>query len=273
MAKVVVEIGGKQVVYDECTKSWSYDSVAKDLVEKVNPQLAEEVTQFVEKDLVAYKERIAKEEADKRAQAVAVRVAELGKFKSEVLPLVQGYEVSFPSVDILYNTVKSITIKKCGIHSEVTYDSMVYDSKGWRSHKTDKVWVRLFEYKRIKFATLEGAIENAIKCIDEKSKQADKDAQIAKTSEEKRQNMQEVLKENGIDFKVDSRWVNDSCRRGHGYESKTNMAEVVVKSGIVVNAPVFDTEGKIMMGRITITGQYTTEQFNQIVTLVKEIGG
>ncbi len=263
----------KEVTYNTKTEKWAYDGVQEDIVRKLNPELAQQVASVLTKEVKEYQDRIKKEEAEQKAKEFEAKKQQLEQFKAEVTPLIpEGFETRFielKSDSFYFHDVQGFTIKKGNVDATIRFDDRV-SGQGYYSKKTELVWERSFDYKHQRFATLEKAIKNACTKIDEKLEQYKQEQQILDKQNEKRKGLAKQLKEFGIDLVVDAKWHHGY--RGHGYEEKTERAKIDIRKDITVKGDIgHSPSGKIEIGRITITGEYTIEQFNQVARLIREI--
>lgn len=274
------QYNSKEITYYVKSQTWTYDGVAEDIVRKVNQKLAEEITAILNAKVTEYKDRIKREDDERKEIEYNARVEKQEAFKLKVNPLIpEGFTAIYPEPhkDTWIYKSEYVTIKKSDIEATIDYDNYVSGDRSWRSHSTNLPWVRQFKYKKQRFGTLEKAITNACKCIDEENEHIKTQAEYKSKEDNKHLEISNALKKIGINFYVTSKWVFNGR---HGYESKKDTASILIKGSdketysdkvAVLGFVTSINTKKLIINDIKITGKFTPEQFKQIAELVKQI--
>lgn len=162
------DFNGKKVIAKN-EDSWTLNGVDIDTIKKLDNAMASNIIQHI----LELKKQKEKEE---RAKYHIL----YHNFKQEVEKYVDSskYDVKFLDESLIdkeefYNFVNNIRkvtiyIKDKRIYFEVYYDNKVYGQGDWYSHSTSKVWIKDYDYKKVRYATLEKAIKAGIKNLEEK---------------------------------------------------------------------------------------------------------
>jgi len=135
------------IIYGET--SWKWDGFQRGAVERLAPGKAGEI------------DKLAKKEADKQAKELQ---AKKDKEQKEFQALVD--KIKSDDFDVVYGKGRAMTLKKGGVSASIDHEDKVWD--GWSSHTTNKPWRLYFNYKTVRYATLNNAINKAAKKIDQK---------------------------------------------------------------------------------------------------------
>lgn len=194
------KFAGKTVIVTSDT--WTYGNFTREQVNEINPETATKIGK-----LVAI-ERRKKESKEKRAL-----LSLLSEFRVKVLDLVPlEYEValradSMDKKDLVFSDIQQATISKDyknnNLYFRIEYNDRAYSSGDWHSHTANSPWTMNYDYKTIRYKTLEKLVTKGLEKLKDAEETIDQNIVVARR---KNQKIALMSKELGYSVDKDTRW-------------------------------------------------------------------
>lgn len=253
MAKIEFTYKGKTVKVDTYTKDWTLDEITSGIVRTLTPEQHEEITDLIPQEIEKYnkKEEEAKKQREEEQKKEAERLVK--EFSEKLTGKIPGdFEIKVCQENDFY-------ITKDKVDAGIRYSDRVFSDRDYYGHKTDRPWVVRFNYRDRRFATIEQAINNAVKNIEEKL--AQREANKKREEEKNKNNQQQIeeMKNHEIKLTINKKFHRDAYSH-RGYEYEEAEASKGILTGILT--------GKNKIGRVRIIGEVTPEQFSKIADIL-----
>jgi len=272
--KIEIELDQKKVVYDTRSETWTWDGIKEEAVKKLNPKKHEEIREILEKEVKEFQEKLKREEEERRQKKIEENRKTIEEFKKKVTPMIdKKYTLTFGEPDgwMSYH-LNFVRIERNKVDAELYYDGTVMPRDCWRPQKTGKPWVVDFDYKKIRYATIEKAIKKACERIEEKIEQNQEKLKEKQAFENKNMEMAEELKKHGIGLVVEKEGRGYGRHRNY-YDTRTAIVKIKDKeeggySEVKLKGHAYSSKGKIEVNGIKITGKFTPEQVKKLADTI-----
>jgi len=193
--EIKFQFAGKEVVV--IGDSWKYGDFAKAQVEALNPGVATKINQLVSAKLVSIKQ--AEQESLKALfQSFKSRVKSMvpAEYTVTFLAELQGKNGLVPGYAGQATISKHYKNRK--LYFQIEYNDRAYSSDSWYSHKANSPWVMEYNYRTIRYKTLEKLILRGLEKLKDAEETIDRNQEA---SEKKTQKI--AIMEHELNYPVD----------------------------------------------------------------------
>ena len=269
---------GMEVIYNVGAQKWTYAGVFEDTVKILSPEKHAAISVALRKGVIEYQERLASEEAVRKAKALADRVQKIDAFTAEVNPLIPaGFTAKFGDPNSEYCCADDFALEKGGRDARISFEGRIYSGSrsDFGGHRATLPWMVRFANRRHRFATLEKAIKNAAKNIEEKLQEQVMQKKAVAEKMSLNQTLEKTLNDCGITMKIETSGHHDGR---HWVNSESRVARITIvkpdseySQYVGISGQVYEEKGKPVLYHVAIKGAFTPEQFKKLAEFVKTL--